>query len=85
MNSLLSIGPSKEMEDDKRQRKKLSDLGGNRIHDLRIWTDLIVRCSTELRGHTGASRGRLCGNLNVKGTNECCAASTKDTNDGLEN
>ena len=24
--------------------------------------------------------GGYCGNVNVKGTNECCAASIKDTN-----
>ena len=26
--------------------------------------------------------GGHCGNVNVKGTNECCTASTKGTNDG---
>ena len=26
-----------------------------------------------------------CGNMNVKCTNECCAASTKNTNDGSVN
>ena len=29
--------------------------------------------------------GGNCSNVNVKGTNECCAAGTKDTNDGSEN
>ena len=28
--------------------------------------------------------GGNCGNVNVKGTNECCAAGTKDTNNGSE-
>ena len=29
--------------------------------------------------------GGNCSNVNVKGTNECCAASTMDTNDRFEN
>ena len=29
--------------------------------------------------------GGNCSNVNVKGTNECCAASTKGTNGGSEN
>ena len=29
--------------------------------------------------------GGNCGNVNVKGTIECCAASTNDTNDRSEN
>ena len=28
------------------------------------------------------SKEAYCGNVNVEGTNECCATSTKDTNDG---
>ena len=29
--------------------------------------------------------GDNCSNVNVKGTNECCAASSNDTNDGSDN
>ena len=37
------------------------------------------------REQLAIDNGGKCGNVNVKGTNEYCAANTKDTNDGSEN
>lgn len=51
---------------------------------------ITVALPTELRDQTGASRGYSnyggnCGNVNVKSTNECFAASTEDRDDASEN
>ena len=47
---------------------------------------LLYRVSYESRREQVVGDcGSNCGNVNVKGTNEFCSASTKDTNDGSEN
>ena len=43
--------------------------------------------SKEERDHTKqmGDYGGNCGDVNMKGTNECCAADTNDKNDGSQN
>ena len=46
---------------------------------------MIIYCCTELEARRDQFMGDFggnCGNVNVKGINRCCSASTKDTNDG---
>ena len=48
---------------------------------------LNVSPSKEERDHTKqmGDYGGICGDVNMKGTNECCAADTNDKNDGSQN
>ena len=50
MNFLLSVNPCKANGIPHEATKKVFDLGGNRTHDLRIWSSVAL--STELRGQT---------------------------------
>ena len=65
--------------DHLRQRKNLSP------HDLQIWWLSLYQLNYEARWEqvVGDCDGN-CNNVNVKGTNECCAASTLNTSDGSE-
>ena len=70
MNFLLSVSPSKEMGARTRQRKKISDLIG-------FDRPLLYRLSYEAsREQVVSDNGGNCGNVNMKGTNECCTSST---------
>ena len=83
---LLSVNPSKKMRDRKSQRKNLSPRR-ELIEPTTTWFNypLLYRLSYEEKWEqvVGDYVGN-CSNVNVKGTNECCAASNKDTNDGSE-
>ena len=57
------------------RHKKTSPASAGIVPSVALPSELVV-CEY---GGTG------CDNVIVKGTNECCAASTKDTNDGSEN
>ena len=49
-------------------------------------SDFLCRLSYEVRREQVLGDfGGNCGNVNVKGTNKCCAASIEDTNHGSEN
>ena len=72
---LLRVSPSKEMGDGMKQRKKsLTSEGIER-------PDLIVHCSTDLTRRPDGSKSWVimvtsnCSNVNMKNTNECCAAT----------
>ena len=64
-------------------KEKLFALGKNQTHHL--WINLISSCSTNCvmykvrQKHVMADLGGNYTNVNVKGTNECCATCTKDT------
>ena len=75
MNNPLSVSPSKGNQGTTRGKKKSFDLGGNRTHDLWIWS--TVSLPTELRGRTekvGDDKGGESRQRESKGTYECCAA-----------
>ena len=50
MNKPLGVSPSKGNQGATRDKEKIFDLGGNRTHDLRIRSTVIL--PTELRGRT---------------------------------
>ena len=50
MNNPLGVSPSKGNQVTTRGKEKIFDLGGNRIHDLRIRS--TVTLPTELQGRT---------------------------------
>ena len=72
----LGVSPSKGNQGNTRGKEKiLSDLGGDRTHDLRIRS--TVTPPTELRGRTekvGDDLGGEPRRRERKGTYECCAA-----------
>ena len=76
MKDPLGISPSKGNQRTTRVKEKNSfDLGGNRIHDLRI--RCTVTLPTELRGRTekvGDDLGGESQRRESKGIYECCAA-----------
>ena len=82
-NFPLSVRPSKENARLQEAKKKSPTAAG--IEPALSGFSVIVRCSTEWATRADGSKswvinGGNCGNVNMKGTNECCATSTKDTN-----
>ena len=75
MNFPLNVSPSKEMGDRTRQRKKFTTSAG--IEPMISGDDrpLLYRLSYEARREQ-VDCGGNCANVNMKGTNECYAAST---------
>ena len=76
MNNPLGVNPSKGNQGTTRGKEKnLLDLGGNRIHDLRIRSTVTLptelRCRTEKVGDYLGDESRR---RESKGTYECCAA-----------
>ena len=83
---LLSISPSTKMGDRTRQKKSMTLLDKNGTHDSGFDRPFQYRLTYNAREeHVVRDNGGNCGNVNAKGTNACCASSTKDTNDGSEN
>ena len=50
MNNPLGVSPSKGNQGTTRGKKNSFDLGGNRTHDLQIWSTITL--PTELQGRT---------------------------------
>ena len=73
MKFLPSVIPSKDMEDHTRERSKSSTTSG-------FDCPLLFRLCFE--NELIADNGGNCSKVNVKGTEECCATSTKNTDDG---
>ena len=79
INFPLSVSPSKENARLHEAKKNISEIGGNRTHALRIFSDrpLLYRVSYETRREQVVGDcGAYCGNANMKGTKKCCATST---------
>ena len=73
------------MGDRTRQRKKSPTSAGIEPKTSGFDRPLLYRQSYEARQeHVVSDYSGNCGNVNVKGTNECCASSTKDTHGGSE-
>ena len=79
----LALVRKLELAEISRGNRKISNLGENRTQDLRIWSSVAL--PTELRGQTGVvgDFGGKIGDMIVRGTYECCAASTKDSIDEI--
>ena len=74
MNNPLGVSPSKGNQGTTRGKEKCFDLGGNRIHDLRIRSTVTCTLPTELRGRTekvGDELGGESRRRESKGTYEC--------------
>ena len=85
MNFPLNVSP-KEMGDHTRQRKQSTITAGIERKTSGFDRPLPYQLGNEARREEVVDDyGENCGNMNVKGTNECCAASTEDPNDGSEN
>ena len=64
----------------------MTQLARNGTHDYGFDRPFQNRLTYKAREEQVAGDyGGNCGNVNAKGTNECCASSTKDANDGSEN
>ena len=87
MNFPLGVSPSKEMGDRSQKVKKKSPTSVGIEHTISVFDrPLLYRLSYETsRVQVVDDYGGNCGNVNVQGTNECCAAKTKDTNDRSQN
>ena len=82
MKSLLNVSPSKKMGDPTRQRKKSPTSAGVEPTTSGFDRPLLYRLRYDARrGQVDGGYHGNCGNVNVNGTNEYCAASTKETND----